>query len=66
MTVGQLKRVFNNLNDDVEIFLVTKHDDCCHVEDMISLAGSNPDVTDLNDITGLYFYGDSMEEDIYE
>lgn len=66
MTVGQLKRVFNNLSDDVEIFLVTKHDDGCYVEDMISLAGSNPDVTDLKDITGLYFYGDSMEEDIYD
>lgn len=66
MTVGQLKRVFNNLNDDVEIFLVTKHDDGCHVEDMISLSGSNPDFTDLKDITGLYFYGDSMEEDIYD
>lgn len=66
MTVGQLKRVFNNLNDDVEIFLLTKHTDGCVVEDMISLAGSNPDVTDLSDLKGLYFYGDSMEEDIYD
>lgn len=64
MTVGQLKRIFKHLNDDVELFLVTKHDDGCHVEDMIYLAGTNADVSEFKDIKGLYFYGDSLEADL--
>lgn len=61
LKVRELKMVLEQLDDECELFIVTNNNGCV-VEELCFAAGSNPDVYDLKDITGLYFYGDVFND----